>query len=305
MTDFSLEDLLAVFQICEHPFRAVCLLATQLGHKSDRNELADILNIVNSWTPLEERIKRGKIKNALARLEAVHLISSEQDRFGKTQRWFYQITNYGQATLLFLLGSSGFLTTLKAATLQDSWEKVNASAVLKEALSFTLEKVRPYRELHLALKNRSLALPTTAKKYFLVWKPEKIFGTKTSERIKFFECLIWEHFSVGAGFTSKEIDLIFPDLPRAANKVKKLEHFVDVSVLHGERLNLYRLSSIALQSLFALGLMIVESDSYRKAIDPRPLLLPPAQESQMNRHLVSNALNFFRELVAGPPALSI
>ncbi|MHA2270503.1 MAG: hypothetical protein ACXACI_01485 [Candidatus Hodarchaeales archaeon] len=293
MVYFGLTGLLGTFQTCEHPFRAVCLLATNLGYKSDRNELAEILNLINSWTPIENRIKRGKVRAALNALEAAKMITCEEDRFGKAQQRFYQITKLGQSTLLFLLCSSGFRPTLRLGTLQDSWEKVDTSVSINEALSTTLEKLRPYRELLQAMKNRSMPLPTTAKKYFLSWKPEKALGTKTPERIRFLECLIQEQANSGVGLTSREIDDQFPDMHRASAKIKKLGYLVTTEILPAEGLSIYRLSYIALQCLFPLGLMITE---HQQNLDPRSLLLPPTEGAQIYRHLMLNALNFFKDL---------
>ncbi|MFW9913970.1 MAG: hypothetical protein ACFFGZ_00040 [Candidatus Thorarchaeota archaeon] len=293
MVYFGLTGLLDAFQTCEHPFRAVCLLAAHLGYKSDRNELADIVNIINSWTPIENRIKRGKVRAALNALEAVKMVSCEEDRFGKSQRRFYQITKFGQSTLLFLLCSSGFQPTLRLGTLQDSWEKVDTGASINEALKTTLEKLRPYRELQKAMKNRSMPLPTTAKKYFLSWEPEKALGTKTPERIRFLESLIQEQANSGVGLTSREIDDLFPDIPRATTKIKKLGYLVSTEILAVEGLSIYRLSYIALQCLFPLGLMVAE---HQQNVDPRSLLLPPTEEAQIYRYLILNALNFFKDL---------
>lgn len=293
MVYFGLTGLLGVFQKCEHPFRGVCLIAAHLGYKSDRNELTDILNIVNSWTPPENRVKRGKIRAALNALEAVKMISCEEDRFGKTQRRFYQITKLGQSTTLFLLCSSGFQPTLRLGTLQNSWEKVDTSASINEALTTMLEKLRPYRELLQAMKNRSMPLPTTAKKYFLSWKPEKALGANTSMQIRFLECLIQEQANSGVGLTSREIDDLFPDVPRASTKIKKLGYLVTTEILREQGLSIYRLSYTALQCLFPLGLMVAE---HQQNLDPRSLLLPPTEKVQMNRHLILNALNFFKDL---------
>ncbi|MHA2501114.1 MAG: hypothetical protein ACXAEL_16215, partial [Candidatus Hodarchaeales archaeon] len=80
---------------------------------------------------------------------------------------------------------------------------------------------------------------------------------------------------------------------RASTKIKKLGYLVTTEILPAEGLSIYRLSYVALQCLFPLGLMAAED---QQNLDPRSLLLPPTEKAQIYRHLMLNALNFFKDL---------
>ncbi len=294
----GLNKLHRVFQACESVFKAHCLLGVNLGQKGDRNELKDIIDIVNSWYPLEERSKRGKFRRALTDLETIGVISSEEAQFGKGEKRFYQITNLGRAILIYLLSETGYLLEINPSTLQKSWENVDITLSLDEILFYTLKKLKPYNSLLEAIKSRSGSLPTTTKKHFMIWKPDKIFGVKTPDYLNILEILIVEQTKIGVGVTSAELDKQLPEITRPSTKIKKLSLLVEIVTLDGEKITINRLNSIGLNCLYPLGMLLVSFDGEEGKMDPRPLLLPPTDEILSYQHLMKNAINFFRTLLS-------